>query len=315
MDLQTKLLYLFMDLIIPIVIGYLCRYQSKLGKAFFQRLIVLNICVMLPILSIATLWGLTLHYSLLWLPVIGILLCVIPGIAAYFRMQNKFQSELDKGSYLLSAILSNTTTLGGLCAYILFGEVGFAATQMVVMLQNVFMFAFCFPLAQYYYQKSVGGNFSSESFTTLFFNRNQLPLVGMAAGILLNITGTMRPGFVGQMVDPLVHLGAWTALIPIGYAIDTAGMRVWYGRIADLIPIKFILTPVMAYMISSLLITDEVILNTIVVLAAMPTAINTVIAVQLNQLNVNIATAAFVLTTTVFIAVALPALVIWMSIR
>jgi predicted permease len=315
LELFTKLLYLFVDLIIPLAIGNLCRYQAKLNEDFFRRMIVVNICGISPILSILTLWVLPLNYSLIWLPVIGVLLCVIPGIAAYFRVKNKFQSELDKGSYILSAILSNTTTLGGLCAYILYGEVGFASTQMVVMLQNVVMFMFCFPLAQYYYQKSVGGNFSKQSLSAMFMNRNQLPVVGMAIGILLNVMGTVRPTFAGIVVDPLVHFGAWTALIPIGYAIDTAGMREYYSGLLDLIPIKFILTPLAAYMIASLLIADEIILNTIVILAAMPTAINTVIAAQLHKLNVNIATAAFVLTTAVFIGIELPALFVWMSVR
>lgn len=314
MDLQTKLLYLFIDLVIPLVIGILCRYQSTLGKDFFHRLMVISIFAIYPILSVLTLWALPLDYSLIWLPFIGVLLCFIPGVAAYFR-KDKFKSELDKGSYILSAILSNTTTLGGLCAYILYGEVGFAATQMVVMLQNVVMFMFCFPLAQYYYQKSVGGNFRQQSLTKLFINRNQLPVIAMTFGIILNVTGAIRPNFAGLIVDPLVHLGAWMALIPIGYSIDTAGMREYYSEIMDLIPIKFILTPLAAYMISSLLITDEIILNTIVMLAAMPTAMNTVIAVQLHKLNVNIATAAFVLTTAVFIGIAPPAVFVWMSVR
>jgi predicted permease len=314
-DLQTKLLYIVLDLILPLAVGNLCRYQSKLDKNFFQRMIVINICVIYPILTVLTLWTMALNYSLIWLPIIGILLYIIPGVAAYLRVQNKFDSELDKGSYVLSAILSNTTTLGGLCAFIMYGEVGFAFAQMIVMLQNIVMFMFCFPLAQYYYQKSIGGNFSKQSLSTLFINRTQLPVLGMAIGIVLNVMGTVRPAFAGLMVDPLVYLGAWTALIPIGYAIDTAGMRKHYSGILDLIPIKFILTPAVAYLIARLLITDEIVVNTIVILAAMPTAINTVIAVQIHKLNVNIATAAFVLTTAVFICIELPALFVWMSVR
>jgi predicted permease len=314
-DLQTKILYLCIDLVIPLVVGILCRRQSKLDKDFFRRLILINICIIYPILSGLTLWTLPLNYSLLWLPVIGILLFIIPGIAAYFLVKSKFQSELDKGSYVLSAMLSNTTSLGGLCAYILFGELGFASSQMIVLLQNAFMFMFCFPLAQYYYQKSIGEDFSKQSIADLLFTRTQLPVVGIAIGIVLNMMGVGRPVFAAQMVDPLVHLGAWTALIPIGYAIDTAGMRNYYSGLLDLIPIKFILTPVAGYMIAALLITNETIVNTIVVLAAMPTAINTVIAVQLHKLNVDIATAAFVLTTAVFMIVELPLLLVWMNFR
>jgi predicted permease len=315
MDLQTKVLYLFIDLVLPLVIGNLCRYQTKFTKDFFQRLVVLNICVIYPVLSVLTLWTLRLNYSLVLLPIIGVLLCAVPGTAAYFRVQNKFASELDKGSYILSAILSNTVTLGGLCVYIMYGETGFAYTQMIVLLQNVIMFMFCFPLAQYYYEKSIGASFNRRSFFTLLLNRNELPVVGMAIGILLNIMGFARPVLFELMVDPLVHLGAWTALIPIGYAIDTAGMRQYYREILDLIPIKFVLTPAVVYMIARLFIDDEIILNTLVILAATPTAINSVIAVQLHKLNVNIATAAFVLTTAVFLSVELPVLFVWLSSR
>lgn len=314
-DLHSRLIYLLIDLLLPLTIGMLCRRQKKFDQRFFQRVIVINICVLYPVLSVLTLWVLPLQPSLLWLPLIGILLCAIPGIAAYWRLQSKFCSALDKGSYLLSAILSNTTTLGGLCAYILYRETGYAYAQMIVMLQNVVMFMFCFPLAQYYYQKSVGSSLDKHSLTALFVNRNQLPVAGMAVGILLNVSGIVRPTAFGLMIDPLVHLGAWTALIPIGYAIDAAGMRQYYAELLDLLPIKFILTPLAAYLLSRMVISDEVILSTIVILAAMPTAINTVIAVQIHRLNVHIAAAAFVLTTAVFVGVELPVLLLWLTAR
>lgn len=315
MDLLTKSLYLFIDLVLPLAAGYLCRRQTKLGSDFFQRMIVINIWGIYPVLAVLTLWVLPMNYSLMWLPVIGILLNVIPGAAAYLRVNGKFRSELDKGSYILSAILSNTTTLGGLVAYILYGETGFAATQMVVMLQNVVMFTFCFPLAQYYYQKSIGGEFGKHSLIAQLINPNQLPVVGTAIGILLNVTDAVRPALAGLAVSPLVHIGAWTSLIPIGYAINTAGMRKYYAGLIDLIPIKFILTPLAAYLIARFVIDDEAVLHTIVILAATPTAINTVIAVQLHKLNVHIATAAFVLTTAVFIGIELPALLVLMHAR
>ena len=313
MDLQTKLIYLFIDLVVPLLIGNACRHQSRLDKEFFQRMIVFNICGVYPVLTILTMWNLKLNFALVWLPVIGVLICVIPGALAYLRVNIKFKSELDKGSYILSAILSNTATLGGLCAYIMYGEVGFAYTQMVVMLQNVVMFTFCFPLAQYYYQKSIGASFDRQSVARLFLNRNQLPVVGTAIGLFLNLVNIDRPPQLEAIVDPLVHLGAWTALLPIGYAIDTMGMRTYYAAITDLIPIKLILTPAVAYLIARVLFADETIVNTIVILAAMPTAINTVIAVQLHKLNVDIATAAFVLTTAVCIVFELPMLFFLMS--
>ena len=313
MDIQTKLLYLVIDLLLPLAIGQACRSQTRLNASFFHRMIILNICLVYPVLAALTIWSLRLNYELIGLPLMGVLLCIIPGVAAYLLVERKFDSELDKGSYLLSAMLSNTATLGGLCTYIMYGEAGFAYTQMAVILQNVVMFMFCFPLAQYYYQKSIGRPFDRQAVTCLFINRNQLPVVGMAIGVALNVAGVVRPYFLEVLVDPLVHLGAWTALVPIGYSIDLYGMRRYYGKILDLLPIKLVLTPLAAYVLAKFVFEEPVLINTIVILAAMPTAINAVVAVQLNKLNVDLATASFVLTTAACLLVALPILFVVLS--
>ena len=313
MDIQTKLLYLLLDLLLPLAIGQACRSQKRLSGSFFQRMIILNICLVYPVLAGLTIWSLRLNYELIGLPLMGVLLCIIPGIAAYLLVERKFDSELDKGSYLLSAMLSNTGTLGGLCTYIMYGEAGFAYTQMAVILQNVVMFMFCFPLARYYYQKSIGLPFDRQSVLSLFINRNQLPVVGMAVGVALNAAGVARPVFLEAVVDPLVHLGAWTALMPIGYSIDLYAMRQYYRKILDLLPIKLVLTPLVAYALSQVVFEETVLINTIVILAAMPTAINAVVAVQLNKLNVDLATASFVLTTAVCLVAALPILFVVLS--
>ena len=313
MDIQTKLLYLVIDLLLPLAIGQACRSQTRLNASFFHRMIILNICLVYPVLAALTIWSLRLKYELVGLPLMGVLLCIIPGAAAYLLVERKFDSELDKGSYLLSAMLSNTATLGGLCTYIMYGEAGFAYTQMAVILQNVVMFMFCFPLAQYYYQKSIGRPFDRQSVISLFINRNQLPVVGMVIGVALNVSGVVRPYFLEVLVDPLVHLGAWTALVPIGYSIDLYGMRRYYGKILDLLPIKLVLTPLAAYVLAKFVFEEPVLINTIVILAAMPTAINAVVAVQLNKLNVDLATASFVLTTAACLLVALPILFVVLS--
>jgi Predicted permeases len=138
-------------------------------------------------------------------------------------------------------------------------------------------------------------------------------VIGMAIGLGLNLMNIGRPAQLEALVDPLVQLGAWTALLPVGYAIDTTGMCAYYATIKDLVPIKLILTPVAAYLIARTLFVDEIIVNTIIILAAMPTAVNTVIAVQLHRLNVDIATAAFVLTTAVCIVIELPILFFLLS--
>jgi len=313
MDLGTKMLYILMDLILPLIVGYACRRKEKPGEQFFQRLMEFSMFFVYPVLAVLTFWVLSLNYSFLWLPIAGILMIVVPGIAAYWRVPAKFTREIDQGTYILCAMMSNTTTLGGLCAFIIYGEAGYAYMQMVTMSQNAFMFLFCFPLGQYYYQKSRQGRLVKQSLRDIILHRNQLPVAGMIIGAALHSAGVVRPGVVGALVDPLVHISAWTALLPIGYSIDFTGMRQYYRATLDQLAIKFFLTPVILYFLSSLVIDDHVVLNTVLVLAMAPTAILAVVAVKINCLNIHLAMASFVLTTTIFVGALFPLVLFFLS--
>lgn len=308
MDIKVKLLYIFLDLVCPLTLGYLCRCRQTWGEKFFRNMIDFNIFLLYPVLSILSFWVLHLTAELMWLPVFGVVLGIIPGVAAYAGLKRKYHDPLERGSYLLSAILSNFGTLGGLCAFILFGEIGYAYVQLTVVPQNFVLFLFCFPLAQYYYQQSLqGANYKVDP-VQIFFNRNQLPVLGLLLGIVLNYCALPRPEFLGRIFDPLVHLGAWTALMPIGFSIELAEMKRYYRHILDLVPIKFVLTPILSYLMARLVIRDETTIHTLIVIASTPTAINAVVTAKIHNLNVNVAMAAFVVTTALFVLVVFPVL-------
>ncbi|WP_425058887.1 hypothetical protein SCACP_35350 [Sporomusa carbonis] len=305
MDITIKLIYFVVDLLVPLSVGYLLRDKKLFGETFFDKMINYNMLLLYPALSILSFWVMPLSWELAWLPVFGVILSLIPGLIAYLISKNKYSSMIDTGSYILSAILSNLGTLGGLCVYILYGETGFAYTQLVVLLQVAVIFLICYPLAQYYHQSGNAG-MVKISFSKLFLNRNQLPVVGLIIGFLLYYLNVPRPAIFGKIFDPLVHIAAWTALIPVGHSIDFSAIKRYYSSTLDLVPIKFIVTPVLAYIIAKLIFSDPKIINTILILASMPTAISAVIVVKIHDLNVHIANASFVLTTGLFLLVVYP---------
>jgi predicted permease len=314
MDVRLKLVYIFIDLLLPLMLGYFFRHKQYLSEKNCDRLIVFNILVISTALSILSFWNLPLTWELIWLPCFGILLSIIPGATAYLISKNKYDSSLEKGSYLASAILSNTGTLGGLCAYIIFGEAAFAYTQIVGLIQNLVLFLFCFPMAQYYKQQSCCEQEKQKlTFASLFLNRNQLPVVGLVIGIILCVSGVPRPAFFGAVFDPLVHIAAWTALIPAGYSINFSGMKEYYGSTFDLIPIKFIITPVLGYLLAQEVFNDQALLGTILILASVPTGINAIVTARLYGLNLHVSGAAFVLTTAVFLVLVYPILFFWIT--
>lgn len=315
MDMKFKFLLFAVDLLAPLIVGYLCRFQNVIKEPIFNKMILNNILVIYPALSFLSFWVLPLNYNLIWLPVMGLAMGMIPGLIAYFVAEYKYTSHLDRGSYVMSASLSNLGTIGGLCVFLLYGETGYAYQQLVVLFQYILMFMFCYPLAQYYYNRSQNrGEVKSVSVRSILFSRNQLAIVGILCGVLLNKVGVPRPQFLGGWVEVLIHIGAWTALIPVGYSIDFVKLKEHYREIKDITIIKFIFTPLVIYGLARLVIYDQKMLNTILVLACMPTAVNAVITSRIYNLNIHISVAAFILTTIVFLLVVYPVLFIGLSI-
>lgn len=314
MDIKIKLLYIGIDLILPLVLGYVCRKTLCLSEKACNVMILVNILIFSTILSVLSFWVLPLKLELIWLPLFGILLSVIPGIAAYFSSR-KYQNGLEKGSYLASAMLSNIGTLGGLCAFILFGESGFAYSQVLSLFQGLVLFLFCFPMAQYYRQISIndGNKRQKIRFISLFFSRNQIPVLGLLLGIYLYTSGIPRPLIFGEIFTPLIHISAWTALIPVGYSIQFSEIKKYYHSIIDLLPIKFIITPIMSYLTALLFFSDPIVLDSILLLALMPTGINAVVTARLYNLNIPLSGAAFLVTTAIFLVVIYPAFCLWFA--
>lgn len=313
MDFGTKIAYFFIDLLLPLAVGYLFRRQTKLDDDFFRRMMNFSVLLIYPLIALLGFWATKLTPELIWLPVLGIVMSVIPGIFAYFRAKAKYASSLDQGSYVMAGTMSNTLTLGGISTYILYGETGFAYVQLITLLGTLYLFLICFPVAQWYAAKGGEGGGARLSVAAAVFSRNQLPALGLLAGAALYYGGIPRPAWAGAIFDPLVHFGAWTSLIPVGFSVDFRAMRQYWLGIIDMTVIKFVITPLLTYAIARMVISDPVALNAVLITASTPTAILSVIAVKMQRLNVHITMAAFVLTTAVYLLLVYPLQFLWLA--
>jgi predicted permease len=307
MDIAAKFTTLFVDMILPLVVGYLLRRASWNGARLFNWMISLGIIVLFPTMTAFSIWGLQPVFELIWLPAFGVLLHILPGGLALVWGRRKYQSSLDYGSYTISGFLSNHVTLGSLSAYILYGEKGYAYTQMALLFNSLLMFGFAYPLAQHYRNQFDHGKGLKLDLKQLVFNRNQMPLVGMMAGILLNWLGVSRPEGFLPVFDLMVHFSAWTFLVPVGYSMDFGEVRQYWRDALDITIIKCAITPALTAVLAGMLIQDPVAFRTLILLAAQPTAVNAVIAMKLFGLNLHLSVGAFVLSTAVYLVLIFPA--------
>ena len=308
----SRLIYLFTDLILPLIVGYSAHQFNLIKEEWINKLIRFNVRIIFTLLSLLSFWVLPISWELAWLPVFGVYYVLFPGALAWLLFVKKYNNPLQQGAYMMTTMQPNTGTLCGICAFILYQEQGFAYSQIVASVGNILMILVCFPLAHYYHEKHHTKKLEKKShwqtFRERFLNLNQVSLIGMVMGIIFNVNDVPRPEFLSIMFPWLVHIGAWIGFIPVGALIDFRYTKLYYERIINLIPLRFIIMPLVTLFSASLVIRDAIMINSLLVFSIAPSGINAVLISRLYGLTVNLATAAFILTTTIFLLIAFPVL-------
>lgn len=310
-EINTRLIYLGTDLILPLIVGYLLYQRRLLSDATVNLLIRINVIVFFTLLSLFSFWALPLTRDLLILPAFFAFIILFPGFISWRFLGRRFHSPIDRGTHLISALLSNIGTLGGICAYIIYGEPGFAYAQIGGACQNLILVLLAFPAAQYYYllhkNRGRSARLDGRAFLGLLISWNQLSLLGMAVGLLLNLFGAVRPPVLSSAFSYLIHISAWFAMLPVGSLINFRRARHFVYLTLDMIFLRFLLVPLVAYFAARLVISDPVIRNALVLFAGVPAAINATLTARLYHLNVDYTIAVFLVTTVLYLTVLFPA--------
>lgn len=310
-EINTRLIYLGTDLILPLIVGYLLYQRRLLSDAAVNLLIRINVIVFFTLLSLFSFWALPLTRDLLILPAFFAFIILFPGFISWRFLGRRFHSPIDRGTHLISVLLSNIGTLGGICAYIIYGEPGFAYAQIGGACQNLILVLLAFPAAQYYYllhkNRGRSARLDGRAFLGLLISWNQLSLLGMAAGLLLNLFGAVRPPVLSSAFSYLIHISAWFAMLPVGSLINFRRARHFVYLTLDMIFLRFLLVPLVAYFAARLVISDPVIRNALVLFAGVPAAINATLTARLYHLNVDYTIAVFLVTTVLYLTVLFPA--------
>lgn len=142
------------------------------------------------------------------------------------------------------------------------------------------------------------------------FGWNQVSLLGIGAGLLLNAAGVGRPEILGDIFPALVHAGAWIALLPVGCLISFRKARSYLGKVREITLLRFVLMPLFIWCAARFFFTDPVLLDTMLLCALAPTAINAVLTSRLYELNTDLAVSSFVSTTALYLLVIFPLFVL-----
>lgn len=313
--MSSRFLIVFADILLPLALGMGLR-KWGLSREILRLVIKANVVVVATFLSVVSFWSVHVTRELLWLPVSIIPICFLPVLVFYLFEKKRFTSPLDQGSYMISMMLGNIGTLAGLCAYVLYGERGFAYVQLIAVPQILVIVLYCFPMAQRFYESAhpedrLGGK--KTSILRLLLTPNQLPAVGVAVGLILAGCHVERPQAVGILFTILIHFSAWMGMVPVGYDLHLDCVGKYAMKLWPIFPVKFLLLPAVLYGLTILFVSDPAMVTCVVLAAGAPTAIFAVASAQLYGLNVDLAESSFVTTTLAFLFVLYPLVYWWVK--
>ena len=307
MDTTIQILTFLTDIVLPLILGYFLAHKTNVRRYQMEKLLKLNIYFLYPLVISLSTWIVTINKELLWLPIVGLLTPLIGGGIGFVTGKKRFEDPLERGSYTIAYMLSNRGTIGGLVAFIILGEVGYAYNQFSLIFNTITLYMVAYPIASYFSQKSEG-NTVKIRLGDILFTKNQIPILGIIVGMSLNFLEIPRPALMGDFFSVLIHIVAWCALIPIGMNIDFKEMSRFKKLIPEISLVKFVFMPLLMVFISRFIVSNEIILKTIVIHSSVPAAINSVIVSKIHNLNIHLTIIVFVSTTAIYVMVVFPIL-------
>jgi predicted permease len=312
LDAKLKVLWFAIDLVLPLACGYLLHYAGWLSRQRGDVIIKVNLRVVATTVSLVSFWGVAMSVQMTWLPILGVAMQIVPGVVSGTLARRNYDGPLEQGGFVLATMLSNRGVVGTLSVFILYGEQGYVWARLVMLFAPLVQYMVCFPLAQYYSARHRGGTSGRPSLMSVLFSWNQMPVVGIALGFMLNSVDVARPGPIGDALPWMVHVLAWGMVLPLGASLNFRQLPRFLPGMAELLALKFLVTPLLVGLLSYAVGFRGDLLAALTILAASPTAIMAVVAGRLYKLNVDLAMAAFVLSTAVYIVVVFP-VILWLA--
>ncbi|MDD7442763.1 MAG: hypothetical protein PUG38_09145, partial [Sutterellaceae bacterium] len=246
-DTALRIVMLLADIIVPIAIGYILKQKELVRPAFNDFMIKANVRGLFTILAFVAFWKLQFTAEVALIPLVGLAILFVPYFLGML-ITKKVSDPLERGALVVSAMLGNIGTLGGLLCFLLFGAVSYAYVQVLTVMQSLVLVLFCFPLAAKFraMAETKRGLAKKQSFREMFVNWNNVSILGMLAGAALSLGGVKQPDSLAPVFAALVHISAWIQFLPVGLLLNFgAARRELNLNVMKLLPLKFIVMPLL----------------------------------------------------------------------
>jgi predicted permease len=315
MDPHLKFVILWIIIIIPFISGTRIKKSFRSPQSAAKFLIRLNLIFLEPFILFWTIWGLSVRGGLAILPVAGVFTVLAGFIAGKLVISILKIEGIKADSYIISSSLSNQGfTLGGFICYIVAGETGLGLASIYAVYFLPLVFGFIFPFAGFASKKHKGEMpgreiFSLSEFVKFFFDLRNLPLAGIIAAIILQLNGIKRPDIYFPL-DPMLFTAIIIYYFTLGLNFRSGQVRAYKREQVSLAVSKFIILPLLTYIILKFLDLNDTVETVILIQSFMPAAIYSVLTSILFDLDSDFTSGLFVVNSVFFLVIVLPLLLL-----
>jgi predicted permease len=312
--IRFRLVMMLAVLVVGLVSGYLAGSRFGLPEHFAKKIMTIVLVCFDWLIALFVIWPMHLSRQLIWLPIVGlVLMLTITALSAgiFYFLEPDRRSRL---TLILAGGLSNTGYTGGaFVCYVLFGVAGLALANLYLLLSLPAFYLIYLPALKVRELRTEDRKTKLKLDFLLDFR--MLPIPAMIAAIILNLTNVKSPALIGEfhIVDILVYIASSLFFFAIGLRVKLSRFKNYISLYFPIAAVKFILTPAVALLIIALLAMAGQNLNglvkkVIIVLSTAPSAVLMVTMSNVFDLDGPLASALWVVTTAIFVAIVVPVL-------
>lgn len=313
---MNKLLFTFAVIIVSLVAGYAIQRAARQGRVRLDETVLVSLrrrsqwlalfgCI--PLSAMLSLWGLPEpEPRLLALPLLGLASWICGSGLAIALGRLLRLDRARAGSLFCCGAFSNIGAVGSLTCVVFLGESAIALVALYRLFEELFFFGIGMPVARWY---GSGGKPTLRAF-------RPDPMLGavigaLLCGIALNRLGVPRPAVCGIIASASMVLGTALLLAAIGMGLRLSSLGAYRREALGVAAIKFVGVPLvvagLAWTIGYGAIDGGLPLKTVLIVSAMPVAMNALMPPSLYGLDLDLANACWIFSTAALVVV-LPAL-------
>ena len=281
-----------------LALGWWLHRKGHFTEVDASRLVRCIVIGPSPVTLCLSLWRMDLVHLEPWLlPLLGTVISSATLVPALLYARRAKLTDPQIGSFLTCAFFSNVGYLGAFTAFALFGELAYGLSMLYLL-----FFTPCFYTVGFWIASQYGKVKTASALTSSFNSELRLyPFIGMLVGAVLSLAKIPRPFPLEWVNYVLISVSTALYLVAIGSQLTFESPRPWVRSCLAMSALKFLYTPLIAWMLLNLLHIRGLSRLIVLLLASTPVAVSPLVLPLLFGLDRKLSNALWLFTTLVSI--------------